>query len=227
MIRIRRLLRWLDRLSRVQHIALSGAVVAAALAIWFFAVGAQQERLAAVEGEIASLESELKAGVERIAALRGELEEISPQALLLQEGRLRALVEQLRGRSAQRQALQASSSTMEQVLGTLLEQLHGLRVVNLQRLTQEQLTEVEREQLDELAAQGSSVSGVQIDLYGGFWQTVEFLRSVESMEENFLWGNIHYVVDRYPDANIQLRFFLFSGATHGDVAASGWGSSLS
>ena len=113
---------------------------------------------------------------------------------------------------------------MEQVLGTLLEQLHGLRVVNLQRLSRDQLTELEQEQVDELTAQGSTVSGLQMDLYGGFRQTVEFLRSAEAMEENFLWGNIHYVVDHYPDANIQLRFFIFSGATHvGAVLHAGEG----
>ncbi len=221
MIRLRRLIRRFDSLSWQQHtmvVVISLLVVAT---LWFVGVGGQQHALQEAEESIIEIEKQIDDGEKSTDALRQELVKISSQALLEREATLQRSIEGLRSQLGSQQMSFGGGGSLEEVLNGMLEQPHGLHVVGMLRLNEEDLSEQERERVEEFSTQSVVVAGVQLDLQGGFRRTLEFFQAVESMEENFLWGSMRYVVAEYPDANIQLRLFVVSGSGGANLQTEG------
>ncbi|MBT3347566.1 MAG: hypothetical protein HOM84_04850 [Thiotrichales bacterium] len=212
MIKVRRLLRRFDTLSLQEHSIWSGAIFIAILLLWFVIVSVKMENIEVLESEIAVVDEKVVADKIELVELEKSYKHIEPELFLQKEADLVSSIEQLNSDIKRAQgAGKGSYRPVEETLNLLLRNLQGVRVVNLSKLAEGDLLPMELEWVAEFSRRGVSVTGIFLELRGGFQQTFDFLHSVEAMEENIRWSELRYDVEEYPNAVIKLRFFILSG----------------
>jgi len=96
------------------------------------------------------------------------------------------------------------ANLMAQVLHDLLKKNHGLQLINLETLPVSPFTES--------SSQKSWVyrHGLSITLSGNYFNTLNYLKSLESLPWRFNWDSIDYKVKEYPVAETTLKVYTLS-----------------
>lgn len=114
-----------------------------------------------------------------------------------------------------------SADQLPQMLETMLKKIGELELTSIQTLA---ATELQLVRPKEVAPGMSSVEGqgtelqdtgvykhtVVVKISGGYFELVELLSSLESMNWKFYWEALDYQVDDYPKGAIELRVFTLS-----------------
>ena len=122
---------------------------------------------------------------------------------------------QLANKNTEQNALQQQVSTLQ---GAFSELSKGLIAVDsLPVVLEEILLQAGNLKLQEMIVEPpvSEIGGlykhmVSVKLTGGFFDVVNYLKALEKLEWNFYWEALHYNVQSYPDAEVELKVYTLS-----------------
>lgn len=96
-------------------------------------------------------------------------------------------------------------SQMANILSDILRKETTLRLVSLENQAPEVLFD---------NGEGSEIQvyrhGLNLQLEGGYLETIRFMKQVEELNVNFFWESLSYDVNVYPDGTINLNIFTLS-----------------
>ncbi|MBF0369471.1 MAG: hypothetical protein HQL52_08455 [Magnetococcales bacterium] len=105
---------------------------------------------------------------------------------------------------------------MPEVLKRFLDRNSGLRLKSMEAVEAEPMGGDDNKDKEEDQEREEDVlfrHGLELELVGGFPETVAFLKDLENAPWRIFWDEIEYVVDQYPQAQIKLEVYTLSLST--------------
>lgn len=155
---------------------------------------------------------------EQISSMEGQLDAISsligrnPTAVLLnQMNALKKENEKINQAIYDNTAKMVSPQEMTRVLTEMIEKTKDLVVVNLQNLETKPLFD---EKMLEVNGKEKKFQvfnhGLKIEVLGGYFETIRFLKALEEKHMNVIWDGVTYEVKKYPKAKIVIMLHTLS-----------------
>ncbi len=171
----------------------------------------------------------LRAGLSDIQGKLDAASEIvkkNPREGLIQEmNEAKKRSDELDGKIHERTIHMISPKEMNKILNEIIQKSKNLQVFNIQSLTHDPLAELKNSDNTQDAAASKAgaekaqppknVEGnkngptifqhtILIELLGGYFETLNFLKALEKNHLNVVWDQIDYTVTQYPMANIKI-----------------------
>lgn len=196
---------------RERVILLITALVALAF-IWLqFVYTPMDKRIQRQGGEIARINAEVETAASEMALLESQLK-VDPNQLLREEqDQLKAELDRLRTEMQNRLKEMVAPAHMADLLRQVLSEFSGLKVVSVKNRPVHKLV-LKGE--DSVPAGKSEDQDLEVPIFqhdlelvfeGGFFDSLNYLRRLESLEEQFQWDMLDMVVIEFPKMKISLR----------------------
>lgn len=170
---------------------------------------------------MAPLDRTRKGSVQQIEALRAEISGLdqSIEALVAQAAAdpkagnrttaddLRAEIQQLDGKLAGVTSGLIAPKEMSRVLEQVLARASRLTLRTLRTLPPEGVVAPGAAPAGTAAAAQIYKHGVELELTGGYLDTLYFLQALEALPWRFFWERIEYTVEQYPSGKVKLRLY--------------------
>lgn len=197
----------IDRRNIRERVLLLCSALAVVGALWLFLVyDPLNDRRGALQAQLSSLDSRHSAQAEQLAELsaagdpdadlRRQIDALERQISELDEG-LSSLAQGLIG-----------AERLPWMLSEVLEQTAQLTLLDVKTLPVRELPLAG-------ARSGEQTTGVyrhtvSLRVTGNYFQVLDFVRSLESLQWRFYWDRLDYRVTRYPDAEVEIRVYTLS-----------------
>jgi len=162
----------------------------------------------ATDEEIAKNMQQIKSQINR---LEGQIDTISevvgrnPTAVLIERVTLlkkenEALNQKLRDSIKN----MVSPQEMDEMIHDIISKTQNLTVVSIESLPAQPLFAAKELKLNEGKAGSFQVfdHGIRIELMGGYFETLQFLKALEKQKMNVIWEELSYEVKKYPKASV-------------------------
>lgn len=207
MIVLRRLLRQLDYLENKKKVVIA-AMLGGGIALMGSLAGALFYGQVVVLKEASQQKTTAYEATEKaMQKLQGELAQLDPQSIEKRVAEAESQLAALRSKVAQKQE-KSGPQVIRNGLENILGELRDIRVVNLSGINSASGDALVQKYLGDEKLNREELFGVELALQGGFAETVELLKRIESIPGRLLWDSLNYQVGEYPNASVQLRFFM-------------------
>jgi len=161
----------------------------------------------ATDEEIAKKAEEIKS---QISLLEGQIDNISevvgrdPTAVLLQQAAVLKKENAALGKKIYEGSKKmVSSKDMTIVVKNLIEETEDLVLTNMESLGSKPLfTSKSFQENNKVVNFQAFNHGLKVELLGGYFETMKFLKAVEAENANVMWDELNYEVIKYPKAKI-------------------------
>ncbi len=219
--------RWLALREKVAELAprerviLAVTAVVVVLVIWLqFVFTPYESRAQRISQANTQAVNEISEFAERVVSLNNALENDPNAPLRAEQQRLQASMQELREDIEGRLSSLIAPEKMADVMRSVLSNYHGLKLKSARNLPVEPLqlgtenaamdkTRQNSKKREEAAEAVVFAHGFEMVLEGQYFQTLEFLRRLETME-GFYWRLLDYEVESYPKARITLQLSTLS-----------------
>lgn len=206
----------IDALNQRERILiLLTALVTVVMLLQLFLVDPLLERRTAAKRQIASLNADIVNGRGQQQVLQAELTVGVNRDKIRQRDRLSRELETLNDNIQQSVVAMIPPKLMPEVLETLLGKSKGLKLLSLENkavttvLTQQQLA---AEDSSQSAGQALYQHGFVLRLEGDYPSIIRYFEALAALPWRFYWDKLHYQVEQYPTAVIQLEVHTVSMA---------------
>jgi MSHA biogenesis protein MshJ len=169
------------------------------------------------------LDREQREQLKQLQAIRAEITALDNQALSImtehnvdpnraEREQLSKLDEQLQHSSEQINEMikgLIEPKQMAQIIESVLKQQHGLDFIHLENLGSESLLDV-KDDKGNSSAQGIFKHTMRIELRGSYAQTIDYLRTLETLPWQFRWDEVKITMRDYPRADIVITVHTIS-----------------
>lgn len=209
----------IDNYSLRERVLLLFCALAVLVGIWQLAFEMPQERKRSeLQEKLDQLSTDQSAQAAQIAALTSAYASDSEQELRAERAALKLQLETLDQELAALSHGLVSAEQLPQILQDVLVSTTELKLIRVKTLPVEELplqssaeqsaSEAEPPEAD--VATGVFKHSVTLTVNGTYFEVVEFLRTLESLEWRFYWDQLDYTVTAYPRADIEIRVYTLS-----------------
>jgi len=181
--------------------------LALAYGLWYVLV---DDYFLATDAEIKQQSDSMR---EQIGLLEGQIDSLSavvgrnPTAMLIKEAR--DLKQENDGLDKKIEGLNQkmiSADRMSTILKNLIDKSAGLTLVSLESLATKPLFDPKNILISGKPTLMQAFShGLKIEMMGGYFETLQFLKAVESQAAGIVWDHLTYSVVQYPVARITIE----------------------
>jgi MSHA biogenesis protein MshJ len=209
-INVRRLLQKYNTLGASGRILILVGILAATLMLW------DATYQAYIDNETARIEKEKENLNGRIADLEQQIRNIAgkkqPDPNAQRRITLFNLTKEVTSLDEQLKRMTVSlidPKQMTDLVENLFTNTSGLRLISLKSLGAKPLT-LNPDSGDQSDEGGVYMHGMVIEFEGGFFDTLDYIRALESLPWQLYWGGIDYQVVQYPIAHVSLLVYTLS-----------------
>lgn len=161
----------------------------------------------ATDTEIAKKAGDIK---DQISLLEGQIDSMSevigrnPTSLLIDQSKqLKRESDFLSQKITEQMKKMMSAKEMANVLRNVIEKTDGLTLIDMESQETKPLFDAKTiKDGDQVINVQAFVHGLKIEMIGGYFETLKFLRAVEKQNTNIVWDELTYQVMKYPKAKI-------------------------
>jgi len=208
--RLEKLAAWIDALSLRERASILLAVIVAIFLIW------DKTLLSPLEGSAKQLQAKVKKQGKDLERVRAQQQAILKRASIDPDAETRKEIEALQTamvaldkRLREMTVNLVEPARMAAVLEEVLTRKTNLKLIRVDILAPTPLTEP-----DTNAAQQDSPADVklpdvyqhslQIEFEGSYLETLDYMRQVEALSQQFYWGSIDFRVEEFPRARVTI-----------------------
>lgn len=164
-----------------------------------------------------TIHAQMNAAHEQINLVNGQAQVILARGISMERHEtvqhhklLRDRLAQLNSGLTQLSRVFVSMQEMQLVLKDFIMQTDGLTLVNMKADLQEELI-ISNEKSDKIKPQKKVYKhGVQIELQGDYFSTINYLQKVEALRWYLLWDSLEYKVINYPVGSIVIKLYILN-----------------
>lgn len=172
--------------------------------VWFY------DYLLATDEEITRQSNVIR---DQIGLLEGQIDSLSavvgrnPTATLIEESRgLKKENEALDKKIEKINQQMISANRMSTILKNLIDKSEGLTLISMESLATKPLFDPKNILVSGKRTLIQAFShGLKIEMMGGYFETLAFLKAVEEQAPGIIWDNLTYSVVKYPAARITIE----------------------